>query len=71
MLRSALCDYSYAYIAVKETIIVKVTNPINRRNKKLTFKNIPQFRSYVLKINNTFISNVEYLGIADIWSITI
>ena len=63
MLRSELCDYSNAYIVVKETIIVKVTNPVNKRNKKLTFKNNPQFRSYILKINNTFISNVEDLGI--------
>ena len=63
MLRSELCDYSNAYIVVKETIIVKVTNPVNKRNKKLTFKNNPQFRSYILKTNNTFISNVEDLGI--------
>ena len=63
MLRSELCDYSNAYIVVKETIIVKVTNPVNKRNKKLTFKNNPQFRSYILKTNNTFISNVKDLGI--------
>ena len=38
MLRSDLCDFSDAYIVVKENIIV--TNPDNaKRNKTITFKN--------------------------------
>ena len=40
MQRSDFCDYNDAYIAVKATMSVEVTNPINRKNKNLTFKNI-------------------------------
>ena len=39
MLRSDLCDYSDAYIVVKETITVERDNNTKKRNKKLTFKN--------------------------------
>ena len=35
MLRSDICDYSDAYITVKERISVTRTNNANRRNKKL------------------------------------
>ena len=39
MLRSDLCDYSYAYIIVKGTITV--TNPNGtKKNKAVTFKNM-------------------------------
>ena len=42
MLRSDLCNYSNAYIAVKGDIIV--TNPNNaKRNKAVTFKNNAPF----------------------------
>ena len=44
MLRSDLCDYSDAYFVVKRRITVDDTNSINRRNKKLTLKNIDPFR---------------------------
>ena len=63
MLRSDLCDHSDAYIVVKGKITVEDTNPVNRRNKKLTLKNNAQFRSYTSKINNTFIDNAEDVGI--------
>ena len=55
MLRSNLCDYSNAYIVVKGRVSVKGTINVNRRNKKLTFKNNASFRSCIAKINNTFI----------------
>ena len=42
MLRPSLCDYSYAYIPVRETIIATNTGTAaapNNRNKKVIFKN--------------------------------
>ena len=63
ILRSDLCDYSNAYIVVKEIISVSGTNNANKRDKKLTFnKNVP-FRSCISKVNNTFIDNGENLDI--------
>ena len=62
ILRSDLCDYSDAYIVVKEKIIV--TNPGNDAyDKKLAFKNNAPFTSCILKINNTLIDNAEDLDI--------
>ena len=64
MLISDLCDYSDAYVVVKETITVEGDNNAKKRNKKLTFKNnAPFFRSCISKINNTFIDNAEDLDI--------
>ena len=63
MLRSDWCDYSDAYIVVKETIIVEGDNNAKKRNKKLTFKNNAPFRSCISKINNSFIDNAEDLDI--------
>ena len=64
MLRSDLCDFSDAYIAVKGTVTVKRNNAAKTRNKKLIFKSNAPFRSCISKINNTFIDNAEDLGIA-------
>ena len=61
MLWSDLCDYSDAYIVVKERISVTGNNASNRRNKKLTFKDNTPFRSCISNINNTFIDNAEDL----------
>ena len=62
MLRSDLCDYSDAYIAVKGKIIV--TNPDNDAyDKKLAIKNNASFTSCISKINNTLINNAEDLDI--------
>ena len=36
---------------------------IKKRNKKLTFTNNAPFRSYISKINNTFIDNAEDLDL--------
>ena len=64
MLRSNLCDYSDAYIAVKWRKTVEGDNDNKRRNKMLIFKNNAPFRSSISKINNTFIDNVDNLDIA-------
>ena len=58
MLRSNLCDYSNAYIAVKGRINVEGDND-KTRNKKLIFKNNAPFRS----CNSTFIDNAKDLDI--------
>ena len=63
MLWSDLCDYSDAYIVVKERISVTGNNASNRRNKKLSLKDNATFRSCISKINNTFIVNAEDLDI--------
>ena len=60
-LRSDLCDYSDAYIVVKETITVKDTVNANKRNKNPTFKNNAPFILGISKINNPFINNAEIL----------
>ena len=62
MLRSDLCDYFDAYIAVKGDITV--TNPNSALyDKKLAFKNNASFTSCISKINNTPIDNAEDLDI--------
>ena len=62
MLRSDLCDYSDAYVAVKGKIIV--TNSDNDAyDKKFAFKNNAQFTSCISKMNNTLIDNGEDLDI--------
>ena len=62
MLQSGLCDYSDAYIVVKETIAVVRPNN-NAYDKKLAFKNNAPFISCRAKINNTIIDNAEDLDI--------
>ena len=67
MLRSSLCDYSDAYILVKEDITVNNTAgagaAANNTNKKVIFKNCAPFTNCISKINNTQIDNVEYTDI--------
>ena len=58
-LRSGLCDYIDAYIAMKGRISVTGIANANKRNKKLTFKNNAPFMSCKTKINKTFIENTE------------
>ena len=62
-LRSGLCDYIDAYIAMKGRISVTGIVNANKRNKKLTFKNNAPFMSCKTKINKTFIENTEDLDI--------
>ena len=62
MLRSDLCDFSDAYIAVKGDITV--TNPNNAiRNKSVTFKNNAPFINCITKINGIKIDNAEDLDV--------
>ena len=49
MLRSDLCDYSDAYIAVEGIVTVEGTDDANKRNKKLVLKNNALFRSCISK----------------------
>ena len=66
MLRSDLCDYSDAYIVVKETVTVTDTDNDNKRNKKLVYKNNENnasSRSCISKTNNRSIDNAEDLDI--------
>ena len=61
MLRSNLCDYNDALIGVKGRISVRGSSNANTRKKKPTFKNNAPFRSFISKINNTFIDNEDDL----------
>ena len=64
MLRSSLCDYSYAYILVKETISIpaEADNP-NNANKKVVFNNCTPFTDYISKINNPQIDNAKHIDV--------
>ena len=66
MLISSLCDYSDAYILVKENIAVNnavtAEAPTNV-DKKVIFKNCAPFANCLSKINNAQIDNVEYADI--------
>ena len=67
MLRSSLCDYSDAYILVKENITVNNTAAAdvdtNNANKKVIFKNCAPFTNSISKVYNTQIDNAEYIDI--------
>ena len=63
MLRSDLCDYSDAYIAVKGHITLEGDNDANKRNKNLAFKNNAPFINCVSKVNGVKIDNAEYLDV--------
>ena len=63
MLNSSLCDYSDAYILVKETIAVPNTATTgavtNNINKKLVFKNCAPFTDCIRRINNVQVDNAN------------
>ena len=67
MLKSSLCDYSDAYILVKETITVNNTAAqgaaANNINKKVIFKNCAPFANCISEINNTQIDNAKDIDI--------
>ena len=58
MLRTDLCDNSYAYIVIKERQIVEDDASNNYANENLIFTSNAPFRSYISKFDNTFIDNV-------------
>ena len=64
VLRSDVCDFSDAYIVVKGTITVTGTNNRSRKNTPLSFKSNAPFISYISKVNNTLIDNVQDLDVA-------
>ena len=53
MLRSDLCDFSDAYIIVKEPITLEGGSNDSRKNRHLAFKNNAPFIGSISKINNT------------------
>ena len=63
MLRSDLCDYSNAYIAVKGRIHVRANANIDIDQKDSTLKNNAPFRSCITKMNSTLIDKEEDLDI--------
>ena len=60
MIRSDLCDFSDAYIAVKGSITVVGGSNDSRKNRPFAFKN-NAFINCISKINNTLIDNAEDL----------
>ena len=54
MLKSSSCDYSDAYILVKETIapVEEAAEAPNNADKKVIFKNRPPFTNCISKIDN-------------------
>ena len=69
ILKSRDCDYSYAYILVKETIKVAgaeedaAARRTDKRNKLVTLINCTQFTHCTIQINNAQDDNAEYLDI--------
>ena len=63
MLRSDLCDFSNAYIAVEGTITFEGDNNANKRNKNLAFKDNAPFINCISKINGVKIDNAENLDV--------
>ena len=63
LLRSDLCDYSDAYVWVKEKITVTNPNDNANFNKELTLKNNAPFISCISKINGELVENAEDLDI--------
>ena len=63
MLNSILCDYSDAYILVKETITVNNTAAAdadpNNTSKKVIFKNYAPFTNCINEINNAQVDNAK------------
>ena len=62
ILKSDLCDFSDAYIAVKGDIIV--TNSDDAKRNKIVFKNNAPFINCILKISSVQIDNAEDFDVA-------
>ena len=63
MLRSDLCDYKDAYIAMGRKIDLGVFGNNDMTEKDSVFKNNAPFWSCITKINNIFIDNAKDLDI--------
>ena len=68
--KSDLCYFSDDCIDVKGRIrSVRGTNAANRIHKSLIFKSNAPFKSYIWKINSTYIENPEDLALLWQWVI--
>ena len=69
MLKSSLCDYSDAYILVKEKIAITgagddaIDRQADERDKGVAFKNCAPFTNCISEINNTQIDNDKDIDI--------
>ena len=69
MLKFSLCDYSDAYILVKETITINgagadaAARQADERDKGLAFKNFAPFTNCISEINNTQVDNAKNIDI--------
>ena len=69
MLKSGLCDYSNAYILVKEKITIPgagddaAARQADERDKGVAFKNCTPFTNCISEINNTQIDNCKDIDI--------
>ena len=65
MLKSSLCDYSYANILVKKTKTVNNTAAAgaNSNNKKVIFQNCAAFINCISEINSTQVDNSKDIDI--------
>ena len=67
MLKSSLCDYSYAYVLVKGAISVNNTASAgadaNNASKKVIFKNCAPFTNCISEINSTQVGNAKNIDI--------
>ena len=63
MLRSDLCNFNDAYIAVEGDITLDGDNDANKRNKNLSFKNKAPFINCISKINGLKIDNADDLDV--------
>ena len=69
MLKSSLCDYSDAYILVKEKITIRgegddaAARQADKRDKGVAFKNCAPFTICISEINNTQIDNCKDIDI--------
>ena len=67
ILKSSSCDYSDAYILVKETITVNDTSgagsAANNTNKTAIFRNCASFTKRISNINNTQVDNAKNIHI--------
>ena len=65
MLKSSSCNYSDAYILVKQTISIKgqAENNSNNGNEKVVFKNCVSFTDCISEINNIWTDNTKEIDV--------
>ena len=69
MLRSSLCDFTYAYILVKVKITITgagddaAARQADERDNGVAFKNCAPFTNYISEINNTKVDSAKDIDI--------